>query len=554
MKSIQSLSIFFNVTLDKTVVDQSVAYQLKLCEHENQVKLENSKKLMFGSLVCLSSDFFQSECIVGVVSERDSKKLKQGLISVRFEFETQAHAQFNNAPEFNKFYTMVETQAYFEAYRHVLEALVSFKDCSAEDFPFKEHLIDCQNRIIKQPEYLRNVPFDFRTIFDFSKKVSIKHGLTTYEFASEVGKKCYLSQEAQWPNAEAMKLDDSQYKAVQLALSSRLALIQGPPGTGKTFIGVKIMELLMNNKSLWWNRPGQPKRPILMICYTNHALDQFLEYCINECHLSSGIVRVGGRCATERLQPFLLSTVKQALRESRQMDPLIYHQIKSCYEDLKQLKSAFEYLEDDLQQISTCGVIEFESLEEVMDAEAYKELREYHQLAYNGDSRYGVSYSMLEWLGFFDLDSFDPSAEYLSSAFERAVTLDQVEDEEETAELEAMNSERLLETDFESLVEQPGRSSYYSMRGGFFAREQIKEMCIAYNKLNGSRHLGRFLADEEQEWMKVKSKKKVEVELTLMDRFIDFKLNELLNGSHCQVKSNSHIWKMNYKERHACYR
>ena len=34
-----------------------------------------------------------------------------------------------------------------------------------------------------------------------------------------------------WPNSSLLGLNDSQYKALQLALTNELAVIQGPPGT-----------------------------------------------------------------------------------------------------------------------------------------------------------------------------------------------------------------------------------------------------------------------------------------------------------------------------------
>jgi len=62
-------------------------------------------------------------------------------------------------------------------------------------------------------------------------------------------------------------------------------------GTGKTFLGVKIAELLLHNRSTWCPL-GTGNTPILMICQTNHALDQFLEHIINRLNMSEGIKRI----------------------------------------------------------------------------------------------------------------------------------------------------------------------------------------------------------------------------------------------------------------------
>lgn len=45
---------------------------------------------------------------------------------------------------------------------------------------------------------------------------------------------------AHWPSAEDLELDNSQYRALQMALTKEFAVIQGPPGTGKTYIGLKV--------------------------------------------------------------------------------------------------------------------------------------------------------------------------------------------------------------------------------------------------------------------------------------------------------------------------
>ncbi|KAF9942869.1 hypothetical protein BGZ67_009963 [Mortierella alpina] len=77
--------------------------------------------------------------------------------------------------------------------------------------------------------------------------------------------------------------DDTQSQALVDSLCREVALIRGPPGTGKTKIGVDLMRVLTHNAQCM--RSG----PILCICYSDHALDQFLEHLLNQ-----GINRMAG--------------------------------------------------------------------------------------------------------------------------------------------------------------------------------------------------------------------------------------------------------------------
>ncbi|KAL8943406.1 MAG: hypothetical protein Q9211_000995 [Gyalolechia sp. 1 TL-2023] len=62
-------------------------------------------------------------------------------------------------------------------------------------------------------------------------------------------------------------LDPGQATALCENLSRGLAFTQGPPGTGKTFLGVSLAKVILQH---------MPKKPILVACMTNHALDNFL--------------------------------------------------------------------------------------------------------------------------------------------------------------------------------------------------------------------------------------------------------------------------------------
>lgn len=59
-------------------------------------------------------------------------------------------------------------------------------------------------------------------------------------------------------------------------------------GTGKTFVGSICIKVLLDNFKVW----NHENRPILMVCKTNHALDQFLKHIEK---FEKKIVRIGSR-------------------------------------------------------------------------------------------------------------------------------------------------------------------------------------------------------------------------------------------------------------------
>lgn len=157
IKQIESLTAYFDIKIQSPVTtDTGVAYALKL-DPSNKINWETSKKLMFGSLVCLSSDYFDQGCLIGVICERNLQRLKKdGIIYVKFQYDA------SNLPTFNRPYIMLETSAFFESYKHVLQALVSFQPNCEVDFPFKENIVFCKNTNMQMPQYLKNACLDFR--------------------------------------------------------------------------------------------------------------------------------------------------------------------------------------------------------------------------------------------------------------------------------------------------------------------------------------------------------------------------------------------------------
>lgn len=278
------------------------------------IRWENSKRLLYGSLVCLSKDNFET-LLFATVSDRDPKKLKEGIVYLSFNARSRPLLA---EVEPSDCFLMVETTAYFEAYRHVLEGL---QEIQAEDVPFQKYIVNC-NTDIQAPKYL-----SFHSRYDLEPlmKEKSKRSETTGDLFEFLHKKTKINvlDNASWPSKEELNLDDSQMQAMEMALTKELAIIQGPPGTGKTYVGLKIVQALLHNEETW--QAYSQKSPVLVVCYTNHALDQFLEGIYGFLH--TGLVRVGGRSNSELLKRFTL----KELRNTRDFRKKLPQHLRGAY-------------------------------------------------------------------------------------------------------------------------------------------------------------------------------------------------------------------------------
>ncbi|KAG1649331.1 NFX1-type zinc finger-containing protein 1 [Nymphon striatum] len=107
-----------------------------------------------------------------------------------------------------------------------------------------------------------------------------------------------------WTFVKDISLNDSQLQALRHCLTRELAIVQGPPGTGKTFLAIKLAQILLANRKVWSNSGG--RGAILIVCQTNHAVDQFLEGILK---FNDNIVRIGKRCRSKTLNNKLLHRI-----------------------------------------------------------------------------------------------------------------------------------------------------------------------------------------------------------------------------------------------------
>ncbi|XP_067163733.1 NFX1-type zinc finger-containing protein 1 isoform X2 [Apteryx mantelli] len=341
------------------------------------VRWQNSKRLLYGSLVCMSKDHFET-CLFATVSNRDSADLAQGIVQLCFNTQSQALlAEVQPSDSF----LMVETTAYFEAYRHVLEGL---QEIHEEDIPFQKYIVECDAHV-KEPTYLTmGTTYNFAPLMEDSPTDEDMHpdGLRRQSVN--------VLDSNQWPSMETLRLDESQMQALSLALTKELAIIQGPPGTGKTYVGLKIVQALLTNEHVW--QSTVQKSPILVVCYTNHALDQFLEgiYTFQK----SGMVRVGGRSSSEVLKQFTLRELRKKCEFRRNL-PM--HLRRAYVNITSQMKQAEQELHEGAKHLecTTYGVLHERHLEACIAPQHWDSLMsglDEEEFYYNGSM-------ILEWLG-----------------------------------------------------------------------------------------------------------------------------------------------------------
>ncbi|XP_025207579.1 NFX1-type zinc finger-containing protein 1-like isoform X2 [Melanaphis sacchari] len=235
-REIDRMWYYANVKITKKINSSVTMYlQFDTPNQAQNFNYEDSKRFKNGALLLLSKDLFTTFSL-GIVT--DTLKLNKGIVGV-------------DVVDFEEVYKwssidLLEPQVFYEPYRYVLGV---FQDLCETNFPMKNYIIHSIREIL-YPSYLAD------------NSVYTINGITFD-----------ILQNDQWPSAEVFNMDINQYEAFKGALTKEFVMIQGPPGTGKTYIGLEIVKVIIENMY----DTKKLKHPILVVCMTNHALDQFLE-------------------------------------------------------------------------------------------------------------------------------------------------------------------------------------------------------------------------------------------------------------------------------------
>ncbi|KAL9958948.1 hypothetical protein ACROYT_G036026 [Oculina patagonica] len=410
------VSVYHDVTVQHPVCNRKGrVYRIRFNSSHpkvKRIKWERSKRLKFGSLVCLSSDEFNT-LVFATVENRRAEELSVGELDVRCE--NASKEEIDLFVKGKEKFVMIESPAFFEAYRHVLEAL---KKIGSNELPFQKHIVECcQN--VGPPEYQvqleredKAVSFDFTGILAKKKPPVSSAGSPSATVNSEVAivagssSKSLQDQSAvvindsscsvdvdmdnempreifNWPDRESLGFNESQMRAFKLALTKEFAVIQGPPGTGKTYVGLKIARALLQNASIW--QKGGEKSPILMVSYTNHALDQFLEGLLP----MKGIVRVGGRSKSEKLKQCNLIPLS---RQTSHPDFATRKARSAAWRDIREQKHFYSRTSL-LLKTSRSSIVSMHELYK----QGYVRSQHYHQICREAGKR-SINEELLNWL------------------------------------------------------------------------------------------------------------------------------------------------------------
>jgi hypothetical protein len=119
-------------------------------------------------------------------------------------------------------------------------------------------------------------------------------------------------------------------------------------GTGKSFIGSLIAKAIHDHSC----------ETILVVCYTHHALDQFLENLLDMNIPAAHIVRLGSaKKATDRTRPLSLNELRSSVKLSQIQWAMLNIRKQDVTEESRNLQKAFDAFRN--TSVSKSDVLEF---------------------------------------------------------------------------------------------------------------------------------------------------------------------------------------------------
>lgn len=271
-----------------------------------QFLIKNNGFLKHESLACLMVDE-DVVTLATIVRDEDMLTQKPPIINLQFPSSAVENALLRIKMAKNNVKLVQLSTALF-AYEPVLKQLQEMKELSLEAEIIKWQ----EGNSVPSPNY------------DIGRQMR--------NLVKDLGNNYSLDLQDRLQLPSPTRLDESQAVCLRSGLTQSLTLIQGPPGTGKSFIGSLIAKAIYSFST----------ETILVVCYTHHALDQFLEDLLNFDIPGFDIVRLGStKKATPRTKLLSLHDKRGAVRFTRYQHEMINESKVDVSDASDSLRSAF---------------------------------------------------------------------------------------------------------------------------------------------------------------------------------------------------------------------
>uniref|UniRef100_A0A1I8J6T6 AAA_11 domain-containing protein n=1 Tax=Macrostomum lignano TaxID=282301 RepID=A0A1I8J6T6_9PLAT len=263
-----------------------------------------SSRLMHGNLLCLSLDEKFTKHFWAIVVEKRQEELnkKERLVWIQpcrpdgsgVSVGEALVSMLVNSTAASSGMLMLESPTMYKSFQPVLASL---KSLSADSVPFSDVLAYAKvESASTQPDFVTRYYDSEHLDSEISSPDALKKQLPFIK------------------HSDGFSLDHCQTEAFANALHRKVYVCQGPPGTGKTLLGILIAKQLLKLDTL-------KGKPLLVLCYKNHALDEFLTKLLPE--YGDHMVRVGGRSQDYRLDNISLRTLKNNIKVHRPVHGLL---------------------------------------------------------------------------------------------------------------------------------------------------------------------------------------------------------------------------------------
>ncbi|KIK63309.1 hypothetical protein GYMLUDRAFT_72036 [Collybiopsis luxurians FD-317 M1] len=309
-------------------------------------KHAGSKRLTSGSLVALLLiKNYQVTIFLGSIASSntelvDSSKFHDTQVEIRINFmdpevELMALRREKATVNQSNFAILIDNGVMFESIRPFLDTLQSTEPTSIQ---FKRYL--CHSGRLEEVQLLPpKIATSPRFVFNLdclARPGEYIHPLKATDEDS--------IRRARFELKLSSFLDSSQADAMVDALTREVALIQGPPGTGKSFTGKEILRVLFKNKI----------KPVVLIAFTNHALDHML-LSLLEANITSNFVRLGSRTTNERIAEYSLDKLEKTVSERSTLNRTVGKE----YASMKQLEDKMKKILVEIQipEVTLTGIM-----------------------------------------------------------------------------------------------------------------------------------------------------------------------------------------------------